>query len=124
MAHEALSTFHLGCLLSPPPDLQHGDDGVQLLIEKSCTTTTAHEVFVCVVMCCAPGSWDSTICCWDWRSESVIYTCTQHHSDVYGLSIHSSCPWMLASASRDSTLRLWDMRGLAAGGLTLCFGLL
>lgn len=102
----------MGSLLSLLPNLQHGDVGAQFLARL---TTTAHEVCLCA-MCCAPGSWDSTIRCWDWRSESVLYTCTQHHSDVYGLSIHSSCPWMLASASRDSTLRLWDLRGLAAGG--------
>lgn len=45
-----------------------------------------------------------------------MYVCMQHHRDVYGLSISSSCPWLLVLASRDSTLRFWDLRGLAAGG--------
>jgi hypothetical protein len=64
------------------------------------------------------GSWDSTIRAWDVRTQSCIHICSQHHSDVYGLTIHSGCPWLLASASRDSTLRFWDLRGLAAGKLT------
>lgn len=61
------------------------------------------------------GSWDATIRVWDWRTQSTVYMCTQHHSDIYGLAMHSSYPWLLASASRDSTLRFWDARGLAAG---------
>lgn len=50
-----------------------------------------------------------------------MYVCTQHHSNVYGLSIHSGWPWLLASASRDSTLRFWDLRGVAAGRRTPSF---
>lgn len=33
---------------------------------------------------------------------------TQHHADVYGLAIHPLRPFLLASASRDTTIRLWS----------------
>jgi hypothetical protein len=38
-----------------------------------------------------------------------------------GLSIHKAHPFAMVSASRDTTLRLLDLKGLAAGLLPRCF---
>ena len=32
-----------------------------------------------------------------------------HHADVYGISAHPQRPFVLASASRDTTIRLWSL---------------
>lgn len=62
--------------------------------------------------CCASwlaGSWDASIRSWDWPRSRPLLVCREHHADVYGLDIHPARPWLLASASRDTTTRLWDL---------------
>ncbi len=59
------------------------------------------------------GSWDSDIRAWDVRSGACLHTCRSHHSDVYGLASHPARPLRLASASRDTSIRLWGVAALA-----------
>lgn len=45
---------------------------------------------------------------WDVRSGTCLLLRTDHHADVYGLACHPARPFLLASCSRDTTLRLWS----------------
>jgi WD repeat-containing protein 17 len=57
---------------------------------------------------CFSGSWDGTVRAWDIRRDHCVASFTDHHADVYGLSLHPSRPFVLASSSRDTTVRiLW-----------------
>lgn len=40
-----------------------------------------------------------------------LQTIHDHHADVYGLCSHPQRPFIIASSSRDTTLRLWSMEG-------------
>lgn len=41
-----------------------------------------------------------------------MYTITDHNADVYGISFHPSRPFLFASCSRDTTIRLFSLDGL------------
>ncbi|KAG1671522.1 WD repeat-containing protein 17 [Nymphon striatum] len=64
------------------------------------------------------SSWDTTIRVWDIRGSTCLELNEDHGSDVYedyidlfktGLANHPLRPFMVASSSRDSTLRLWSI---------------
>ena len=58
------------------------------------------------------GSWDYTLRFWDIRDGACVQVVRDHGADVYGLSCSPRRPFLLASCSRDSTVRLWSMKGL------------
>ncbi|GIY18628.1 uncharacterized protein CEXT_683761 [Caerostris extrusa] len=60
------------------------------------------------------GSWDSTIAVWDISDGACLDIIEDHGADVYGLSCHTQRPFMLASTSRDSTVRFWSMLPLVS----------
>ena len=60
-----------------------------------------------VPWCLLSGSWDSTIKLWDIRSGNCMFTITDHNADVYGITFHPQKPFLFASCSRDTTLRLF-----------------
>jgi WD40 repeat protein len=62
--------------------------------------------------CLVTGSWDSYIKLWDIRSGNCMYTIQDHNADVYGLSFHKDRPFLFASCSRDTTIRLFVIDGL------------
>ena len=41
-------------------------------------------------------------------------TIVDHHSDVYGIACHPERPFVIASTSRDTTLRFWVLDGIVA----------
>ena len=41
-----------------------------------------------------------------------MYTITDHNADVYGISFHAKRPFLFASCSRDTTIRLFAVDGL------------
>jgi len=41
-----------------------------------------------------------------------MYTITDHNADVYGISFHPLRPFLFASCSRDTTIRLFLLDGL------------
>ncbi|PRP82721.1 hypothetical protein PROFUN_09983 [Planoprotostelium fungivorum] len=55
------------------------------------------------------GSWDASIRLWDVRSGKCIRIVKSHHADVYGLSSHRARPFVFASTSRDTTVRMWSL---------------
>ena len=54
------------------------------------------------------GSWDSTIRFWDCTKMICISVISEHKSDVYGIDICPSHPFLLVSSSRDNTIRFWN----------------
>lgn len=58
------------------------------------------------------GSWDGTIKIWNVLEHTCLQTISDHRVDVYGLATHPSSPFFVASTSRDSTIRLWNCRGV------------
>lgn len=62
--------------------------------------------------CVLTGSWDSKIKLWDIRNGQCMYTITDHNADVYGISFHPDRPFLFASCSRDTTIRLFVVDGL------------
>lgn len=47
------------------------------------------------------------------RRDLPAQVLEDHHADVYGLAMHPSRPFALASSSRDTTLRFWSLNVLA-----------
>jgi WD40 repeat protein len=41
-----------------------------------------------------------------------MYTITDHNADVYGITFHPQRPFLFASCSRDTTIRLFVLDGL------------
>ena len=54
------------------------------------------------------GSWDSSIRVWDIRTGDSIYVIYDHIADVYGIMSHPKRPFVYASCSRDTSIRLWS----------------
>ncbi|CAN0530494.1 unnamed protein product, partial [Ectocarpus sp. 12 AP-2014] len=60
------------------------------------------------------GSWDGTVRAWDDRREACIAVMSDHVADVYGLSASPSRPFLYTSVSRDTTIRLFGLEGVAS----------
>ena len=43
-----------------------------------------------------------------------MYSITDHNSDVYGITFHPARPFLFASCSRDTTIRLFNIDGLVS----------
>jgi WD40 repeat protein len=43
-----------------------------------------------------------------------MFTMVDHNSDVYGISLHPQRPFLYASCSRDTTVRLFSIDGLVS----------
>lgn len=54
-----------------------------------------------------------------WACPAPAQVVSDHHGDVYGLTVHPDRPFLMASASRDSTVRLWSLLDLVPGLLGL-----
>ncbi len=67
-----------------------------------------------ITWCLISGSWDSLIKLWDIRNGNCMYTITDHNSDVYGITLHPARPFLFASCSRDTTIRLFSIDGLVS----------
>ena len=65
-----------------------------------------------ITWCLLSGSWDGMIKLWDIRSGHCMFTITDHNADVYGISFHPDRPFLFASCSRDTTIRLFLVDGL------------
>ena len=57
------------------------------------------------------GSWDATIKMWDIRNGNHLWTITDHCSDVYGITLHPSRPFVFSSCSRDTSIRTFIIDG-------------
>jgi hypothetical protein len=61
-------------------------------------------------------------CCYEASCDTAAAAAAAADAATYaGLSIHKARPFAMVSASRDTTLRLWDLKGLTAGLLPRCF---
>lgn len=58
------------------------------------------------------GSWDSCICLWDIHSGACLVTIKNHVADVYAITSHPDRPFTFVSCSRDTTCRLWELKGI------------
>jgi WD40 repeat protein len=47
---------------------------------------------------------------WCFALSLVLQVVRDHHADVYGIAAHRRRPFALATTSRDTTLRIWDLR--------------
>lgn len=43
-----------------------------------------------------------------------MFTITDHNADVYGITFHANKPFLFASCSRDTTIRLFMIDGLVS----------
>lgn len=57
------------------------------------------------------GSWDAMIKMWDIRNGNHLWTITDHCSDVYGITLHPSRPFVFSSCSRDTSIRTFTIDG-------------
>jgi WD40 repeat protein len=60
------------------------------------------------------GDWEAEIRVWDVPTCTCLQVTHDHTSDVYAIASHPSRPFLLASAGRDASLRLWSAENLAA----------
>lgn len=67
------------------------------------------------------GAWEGEVRVWNVASGSCLYTCTNHHADVYGIASHPSSPFSFTTCSRDTTLRQFMTDRMLAPGLALEF---
>jgi WD40 repeat protein len=57
------------------------------------------------------GSWDNSIRMWDVTTGSSLYELNEHIADVYALTSTPFRPCSYVSASRDTTVRVWELQG-------------
>jgi len=55
------------------------------------------------------GGYDGNLIFWDTRNMSQICQYTAHSSHIYGISYHPNQPYLIATSSRDETVRLWSI---------------
>ena len=55
------------------------------------------------------GGYDGKMILWDTRNMSKIMIVQAHSTHIYGLSTHKDYPMLIASASRDETVRIWSI---------------
>lgn len=60
-----------------------------------------------IAWCLLSGAWDGLIKLWDIRTGHCMFTITDHNADVYGITFHPERPFLFASCSRDTTIRLF-----------------
>jgi WD40 repeat protein len=58
------------------------------------------------------GSWDSSIRLWDVQSGECLASIKTHVADVYAITSHPDRPFTFLSCSRDTTCRLWELKGI------------
>lgn len=58
------------------------------------------------------GSWDFSIRLWDIKSSTCLFELNEHIADVYAISSHPLRPFTYISASRDTTVRVWELEGI------------
>lgn len=56
------------------------------------------------------GGDDQQVLCWDLEHNKIVRRYHGHRSGVYTVGLHPEIPYLLASGSRDSSIRLWDVR--------------
>lgn len=56
------------------------------------------------------GGDDQQVLCWDLEHNKIVRKYHGHRSGVYAVGLHPDVPYLLASGSRDSSIRLWDVR--------------
>ena len=59
------------------------------------------------------GSWDSSIRLWDALSGACLLVINDHIADVYSIASHPERPFTYISASRDTTVRVWEIEGVS-----------
>ncbi|KAJ1389051.1 WD40-repeat-containing domain protein, partial [Ochromonadaceae sp. CCMP2298] len=59
------------------------------------------------------GGWDCSIRLWDAFSGNCLLVVNDHVADVYSIVSHPSRPFTYISASRDTTVRVWELEGIA-----------
>jgi WD40 repeat protein len=59
------------------------------------------------------GSWDSTIRVWNVVTGYCLRVVECHVADVYALSTHPERPFVYASCSRDTSIRIWELEDFA-----------
>ncbi|OHT12484.1 hypothetical protein TRFO_17637 [Tritrichomonas foetus] len=55
------------------------------------------------------GGYDGFLVLWDTRNMSKIMNVQAHSTHIYGISSHKDHPMLVATASRDETVRLWSV---------------
>ncbi|GIQ80910.1 hypothetical protein KIPB_001789, partial [Kipferlia bialata] len=63
---------------------------------------------------CVSGGWDCSVRVHDWYSGKQIGADFHHSRDTYGLAIHPRRPFTLVTAGRDLSIRILNLRALAA----------
>jgi hypothetical protein len=55
------------------------------------------------------GGYDGRVNVWDVRTKTRLVSIEAHSSHIYSLAIHPNHPMLLATVSRDETVRLWSI---------------
>jgi len=58
------------------------------------------------------GSWDATIRLWSIPTGACLLVINDHIADVYAIVSHPERPFTYISASRDTTVRVWETEGV------------
>lgn len=100
---------HLVCYLASMDDY---DTEVQLIFDYSVC------VHVCVCICLFmfayvyPSLRNRAVRIWNWQSRNCLAVLAGHHHYVMCATFHPGGEDILASASLDQTIRIWDLSGL------------
>lgn len=60
------------------------------------------------------AGWDATIRVWDTTTGICVYVCSEHNADVYSMCAHPDRPFTYISCSRDTTVRVWELRDVCS----------